>query len=290
MYSILAATILTAILGTSRIEFVAVTPETIDGLPMSNAQCLAVNPRNEEFLVADALNDRILVFDTTGLPVFDFPLGDNRHNPFGIAVDTSDEIIVGAMDSPVLWVYDYSGNFIDNIDLPDSVFPGRLLALPGGDLLVINRAGRGALRIDHSGNIVSKYDVSQEECRPSGISLDEKGNIVLVSSAGPVLTAFDHNGKALFSFGEHGREQKDFSHPTTAAIDNNGNFWIVDSFRHELKLYDSDHNFKDVFGQRGTNKGEFYFPADIKITSRGKMGILDKGSGRLQIFRLNYDK
>jgi hypothetical protein len=194
------------------------------------------------------------------------------------------------MDSPVLWIYDYSGAFVDNIELPDSVYPGRLIAIPGGNLLVINRSGWGALQIDHSGNIISKYEVSQEECKPSGICLDAKGNIILISSAGPVITAFDHYGKAIFSFGEHGREPKDFSRPTAAAIDDYGNYWIVDSFRHELKLFDSDHNFKEVFGQRGTNKGEFYFPADIKITSSGKMGILDKGSGRLQIFRLNYDK
>jgi DNA-binding beta-propeller fold protein YncE len=290
MYLTLSMLVITAIVGSTGIEFVAVTPEVINGLSMNNAQCLAVNPHNEEFLVADALNDRILVFDTTGLPVFDFPLGENRHNPFGIAINSSDEIIVGAMDSPVLWIYDYSGDFIDNIELPDSVFPGRLLVAPGGNILIINRAGRGILRLDRSGNVIAQYDVSEEECKPSGLCLDNGGNLILVSSAGRVLTVFGISGKILYSFGEHGREPKDFSHPSTAAFDNLGDLWVVDSFRHELKHFDSDHKFTDIFGQRGTNMGEFYFPADIKITASGKMGILDKGSGRLQIFQINDDK
>ena len=288
MIATLTAITLMALVATSRVEYTALTSETIDGVPMSNPQGLAVNLRTEEFLVADALNDRILIFDTTGALVFDFTLGDDRHNPLGIAVNAAEEIIVGAMDRSELWVYDYSGEYLNTIDLPLGVLPGRLLIDSTGAILVINRAGHEVLRLDAGGAVVAKYESPEEICKPSGICFDNRGDLFLVSTAGAAVTAFDLSGKKYFSLGVHGSKPENFSHPTSAAVDDAGELWVVDSFRHELKHFDSNHKFMGVVGGRGTSAGDFFFPIDIKITPGGKMGVLEKGSGRLQIFRIGY--
>jgi hypothetical protein len=290
MMSMALAAVLSGIVSAGNVEFVGVTPEIINGLPMSSPQGLAVNPKGDEFLVADALNDRILVFDSTGAAVFDFSLGEDRHTPFGIAVDSSEEIIVGAMDLPVLWIYDYSGLFVEELPLPDGVLPGRMDVGQGNNIYMVNRAGKEILYLARDGRVLAKYESPEQECKPSGLCLAVDNKVLLISSAGNAVNIFDQSGKLDESFGEHGRRPEDFSFPAAAAIDNRGGFWVADSFRHEIKHFDSKFKYIGIFGQRGTEKGEFYFPVDIKITSEGKMAVLDKGSGRLQIFRINYDK
>jgi hypothetical protein len=290
MLSIALAALLSSVVAAGNVEFIGVTPANINGLPMNSPQGLAVNPRSDEFLVTDVLNDRILIFDSTGAQVFDFPLGENRHTPFGIAVDSSEEIIVGAMDLPILWIYDYSGQFIEQIALPDSVLPGRIVVGHDNTFFLVNRAGKEILFMNRAGRVISRYQSLDKDCKPSGVCVDNNGDLIFVSSAGNAINIFYQSGKIRESFGKHGNKPEDFSFPTAAAVDDHGELWIVDSFRHELKHFDSKNRFLEIFGKRGTDAGEFYFPVDIKITSDGKMGVLDKGSGRLQIFRINYGK
>jgi DNA-binding beta-propeller fold protein YncE len=262
----------------------------IDGRDLNNPQCMAANPAQEEFLVADALNDRIVIFDTLGTMLHLFPLGGHRRNPFGIAVNKKDEILVGAMDRPELWLFDYSGEYLRSIELPDSVLPGRLHFLSDDTILVVDRAGTGVLLIDDAGNALGSLVSDIPGCKPSAVFFDKDGNRAIVSYGGAAITGFDSDGKIIYSRGEHGRRPEDFSHPTAAVVDNAGWLWIIDSFRHHIKRFDPEGNFVDIFGQRGVSPGEFYFPVDIAMTSSGKLAVLNKGSGRLQIFKLSYDE
>jgi len=275
---------------TPRVEFVASAGKNVDGRNLNNPQCLAINPKHEEFLVADALNDRIVIFDTLGMVSHIFPLGDGRRTPFGVAVNSLDEIVVGAMDSPELWLFDYSGEYLETIPLPDSVLPGRLLCAANDDILIVDRAGKGILRVDKSGNALASISSNDTLCKPSAVFYDKDGNIAMISYGGKVITGFDSSGKALYSIKEHGRRPEDFSHPTAAIVDNFGWLWVIDSFRHHIKRFDPSGKFIDLFGQRGNASGEFYFPVDIKITPSWKIAVLEKGSGRLQIFKLSYVK
>ncbi|OGC90957.1 MAG: hypothetical protein A2W25_07695 [candidate division Zixibacteria bacterium RBG_16_53_22] len=270
------------------VEFVASVGKNIDGLDLNNPQCLAVNPVQEEFLVADALNDRVVIFDTLGQVVHAFPLGSGRRNPFGIAVNSQGQILVGAMDAPELWLFDYSGVFLESFALPDSVLPGRLLFHDNGEILMVDRSGKGIMRLDSAGNVLGSIVTTDPRCKPSSVFIDGSHHLAMISSGGKVMTGFDQNGQVLYSIGDHGRRPEDFSYPTATLVDSIGWLWVIDSFRHHVKRFDSKGNFVDIFGQRGVNPGEFYFPTDIKLTPSGKLAILDKGIGRLQIFRLTY--
>jgi DNA-binding beta-propeller fold protein YncE len=150
--------------------------------------------------------------------------------------------------------------------------------------------GKEVLVVDHSGNLLSKFESNESPCKPSGICYNNDGYLLMISNSGSALTSFDPANKLRNRFGEHGRRPEDFSFPTTAAVDSIGGLWVVDSFRHELKHFDSKRKFVGIFGRRGGGQGEFFFPVDIKITPDGKMGVLEKGSGRLQVFKINYGK
>ncbi len=291
MFSGIAAILILASVMAPKVEVIGVSEELINGLPLSGPQCLAVNPSREEFLVADGLNNRVVIFDTLGRAVFDFPLGEDRANPFGIAVDSQEEIFVGAMDSPEIWSFDYDGRYLSTFYLPDGVFPGRMMAGPGDDLFVVDRAGAGIFGLSKTtGESRESFASQASPAKPSGLCLDSAGNMLLVSLEGTAVTAFEPAGKSQYTIGEHGRRPEDFSHPTSAIIDYDGNLWIIDSFRHHIKRFDKNHKFVDIVGVRGTGMGEFYFPVDLKLTPSSKLGVLEKGAGRLQIFRVGDDK
>jgi DNA-binding beta-propeller fold protein YncE len=272
-----------------KVEFLSVADQTIGGLALGNPQCLAINSNREEFLVADAANDRVVIFDSTGTVAFSFALGDGRHNPFGIVVNGREEIIVGAMDISELWIYDYTGEYQNTIALPNDVYPGRLVCDAEDRIIIANRAGNDIVILDSDGSVAMRF-IATGPCKPSGIAFDKDGNLTLVSSEGTVMTGFNHDGKIIFSTGEHGRKLEDFSHPAGLAVDDAGGIWVVDTFRHHIKRFGADRKFVDIFGTRGGGNGEFYFPADIKISPKGRLAVLEKGSGRIQIFKLDYAK
>lgn len=291
--SILLSMLLSGILTTlqpPRVVSLATTGENVNGLPLSNPQGLAVNAYGNEFIVADALNDRVVIFDTAGAVIHTFGLGGNRHNPFGIAVNSSHEIIVSSMDRNELWIFDYDGDFVRGLTLPDDVMPGRM-AIDNEDIIyLVDRAGHGILIIEKSGEITGRIESPSADSKPSGVCLDMPGDILLISSTGKAVEKFTSDGRMSQTFGEHGNKREDFAHPSSAEVDTSGLIWIVDSFRHQIKRFDSKGNFVDDFGRRGTGIGELYFPVDLKITRYGILGVLEKGSGRLQLFRLEYEK
>jgi hypothetical protein len=273
----------------SEMALIAAVGNNINGLALNNPQCLAVNPRKEEFIVADALNDRIIIIDTSGTIVFAFPTGENRHSPFGVAVDSSGEIIVSPMDRSELWIFDFNGQFIDSISLENHALPGRLL-ISHDKIFLVDRRADAILAIDRSGRLLKSYKPSDPNCKLTGLELTHDDGIIAISCEGTPVTAFNNQGDLLYKFGAHGGLPNEFSHPTTAFEDNKGRLWVVDSFRHQVKRFDARHKFIDSVGDLGIKEGELFFPVDIKMTREGKLGILEKGSGRLQIFRLKNDK
>jgi streptogramin lyase len=270
----------------SDIHWLAVSSNNINGLPLSNPQGLAVNPRKEEFIVADALNDRIVIFDTTGTATFVFSTGENRHNPLGVAVNSADEIIVSSMDSPELWIYDNTGQYVEVLMLPEGVLPGRLDIDAQDNIYVVDRAGCATIRLSPDGEIIMKYSLNNEKCQAAGVVIGNLNTPSLVSTGGDVLISFDMKGNIISQNGQHGRKPNEFSHPTSGTVDGQNRFWIVDSFKHEIKRFDQKFHLIDSFGIYGTAPGEFFYPVDIKITPKGKLGILEKGANRLQIFRI----
>jgi tripartite motif-containing protein 71 len=271
------------------VSYLATSTTEVNGLPMSNCQSLAINKR-AEFVVADALNDRVVYFDTLGNYRFDFKLTEGQHNPFGIAVNSADEIILSAMDSPALWVYDGDGRFLEQITLPENVLPGRLEIDSLDNIYVVNRAGDGIVKLDKAGNLLSSYETQHKPVKPLGLCFEPDGGLTMISFEGSAVIGFGSPGKVKYFRGEHGRRPEDFSHPTAALFDSHNILWVIDSFRHQIKRFDSEGKFIDNFGERGTGPGNFYFPVDLKMTSSGILGILDKGSGRLQLFRVEYEK
>lgn len=273
-----------------RVEFRAQSPNNVNGLALANPQGLAVNDRTAEFLVADALNDRVIIFDTNGVADFVFTLSEGQHNPFGIAVNSQDEIFISPMDAPSIWVYDYGGRYLNSIELPPDIMPGRMIFDKSDNLYVVNRAGRDIIQLDSRGEIVKRFASPDSACKPSGVCFDGAGHLLLVSFGDMAVTAFNQDGTVAYRLGKHGRMLEDFSHPTSAAVDLESRLWVIDSFRHHIKRFDANRKFIDIFGERGTHEGELYFPVDVKMTSGNKLGILDKGSGRLQIFGIVYDQ
>jgi len=278
-----------SIFSAPEISYLGSSPALINGLALANCQSLAINHRSE-FVVADALNDRVVFFDTLGNYLYDFKLGDDQHNPFGIAVNSADEIILSAMDSPELWIYDGDGRYLDKLALPDSVLPGRVEIDSVDNIFIVNRAGTGILKLDKTGTVLDRYETHSKPIKPSGLCFKQNGDLLMISIEGSAIVGFGQPGQVKYYHGEHGRRPEDFSHPTAALVDSHGILWVIDSFRHHIKRFDRDGKFIDFIGERGLNAGNFYFPVDLKMTDSGILGVLEKGSGRLQLFRVNYAK
>ena len=120
----------------------------------------------------------------------------------------------------------------------------------------------------------------------TNVTLDNKGNIYLLSEIEGRVYIYDQNRKFVSKFGEKGGSTGKLSRPRALAIDSlNGNLFVVDYMRHVITIYTSDGSYYHEFGGLGWKPGWFQHPNDIAVDSKGRLFVADFFNNRVQIFK-----
>jgi hypothetical protein len=72
----------------------------------------------------------------------------------------------------------------------------------------------------------AKAFFEKAECFPTGIAVDETGNLFISDICS--VKKFDNKGNFLFQIGEKGKEPGQFDWANDVAVDKNGNVWVMD--------------------------------------------------------------
>lgn len=88
----------------------------------------------------------------------------------------------------------------------------------------------------------------------------------------------------VLQFGEKGKGEGQFNHPSYLALDEEGNIYITDTANNRVEVFDSSGNFLKAFGKKGSKESEFKEPAGIIVTKEGKILVADRGNNRIQVF------
>jgi sugar lactone lactonase YvrE len=122
---------------------------------------------------------------------------------------------------------------------------------------------------------------------PTGIALDNSGNIYVTDSSNNRIQKFNSNGNFLSKFGASGSGDGNFSFPYGITVDSNGNIYVVDTDNNRIQKFDSNGNFLSKFGAGGGGDGNFSFASGIALDSGGNIYVADNGNNRIQKFNSN---
>ncbi len=220
-------------------------------------QGIAIDPKNNNVVVADGGNDRLSIFDQSGN--FIKTIGSKGSGP-------------GQFKEPAAVTYSpINGNLYVG-----DVFNNRV------DVL------------DPQGNFLSSFGSfgGQRPDRffygPGGATFDKAGNFYIADFSNDNIQVYDQNNTLIKNIGTNGTGDGQFNGPAGVAISKNtGNIYVTDQYNNRIQVLDKDGKFIRAFGGPGTGVGQFAQPIGIEVDENENIYVADSINSRVQVFDQN---
>ncbi len=261
-----------------------------------------------ELFVADAGNNRVLVFDRLLSPRYSFPhfvpeYGTGRlvkGEPRDLVVNSRGEILLIDNHADFIDVLDFRGTPLERIHLDrlqgdtSLTIRPQTIALGPDDHLYVGTAGDivGVFVLDADFRLVRVIGQSSADVKPfqtiMAVAVYDSTLYVTDLYAEPAVKLFTLDGRYLAGFAKHDVDRADLSFPSGIALmtDETGRktIWITDGLRQTVKVYQHDGAFLAFVGGFGVKPGEFRYPADIVASGDSLFYVLERTGGRISRF------
>jgi len=204
---------------------------------------------------------------------FKWGTADGRSTwPFGVAVDSQENVYLSDEWENTISVFDSNGNFLRKWGKTGS---------GDGELL-----------------------------RPAGLVCEKNGNIIVVDSGNNRLQVFSPDGKFLAKCGKSGTGDGEFNQPWGITVDNDGNIWVADWKNHRVQKLSPQGKFLMKIGEYGAlpapqdaygvtylgpyistsgtpgyvKAGLLNHPTDVAVDTDGDIYVADWGNHRVCVF------
>ncbi|MFQ6003779.1 MAG: NHL repeat-containing protein, partial [Candidatus Zixiibacteriota bacterium] len=231
------------------VEFVYGVGGYSDSQPFSNPQGIFCDRWSGEIYVCDSGNHQVVVFDSTGFPLYRFNhwlrrnKGDERilGEPRNLVVNKAGDIFLIDNLAEFVDILDQRGNSVDKLilqDIPEfenvKIRP-EFLAIDNQDNLYVATTGerRRILIFDRDLNLIHHFGKKGEDKGElktlTGLWVDDEGKIYVTDAdALFCVQVFSPEGEFLFGFGGHDIKKEDFSLPSGVTTTADGKIWVVD--------------------------------------------------------------
>ncbi len=116
---------------------------------------------------------------------------------------------------------------------------------------------------------------------PTGIAVDESGNVLVADTNNGRIEKFSPTGTFLSTIGTKGSGQGQFAQPNGIAIDRVGNIYVADAGNHRVLTLKPDGTF--IAEWKGPELG-FYGPRRVAIGPDDSIYVVDQGRTRIAKF------
>jgi DNA-binding beta-propeller fold protein YncE len=122
--------------------------------------------------------------------------------------------------------------------------------------------------------------------RPSGLSIDRDGNLLVSDSHYHCLRIYDAQGQELRQIGgEAGTGPGQLGYVSDAVQDRDGNFYVAEfGENHRISKFDADGHFLTSWGEPGTEPGQFSRVRALALGADGLLYCADADNHRIQVF------
>jgi tripartite motif-containing protein 71 len=242
--------------------------------------------------VADTNNNRIQKFSSNGTYLLQWGSrgsGPGQFlNPTSMALDSAGNIYVVDSGNNRIEVFTNQGTYVTTFG-------------EAGAAVAIDRTGNVYLTVNSSiqkftsgGIYLSQYGGGQgtgndQFMDPTGIAIDNLGNVFVVDYVNNCVEKFDNNGTYLTqwggSVGSDSRGNGQLFLPTGIAVDNSGNVFVADTDNQRIQMFSNEGTYITQFGDDG-GTAQLYAPRDVAIDNQGNAYVADSGNNRIVEFSL----
>lgn len=162
----------------------------------------------------------------------------------------------------------------------------RALALAGDHIYIADTDAHRVVVLDQSGKTVltwgSKGDQNGQFKGPSGIAVDEQGNVYVVDGGNGRIQIFDGKGMFLRGFGAKGSGPKQFSDPRGISV-SQGLLYVADAGNSRVQVLTTGGIFLGQITVT-TKKDEMKTPVDVAVDMQNRIYVLDSDMNKVRVF------
>lgn len=203
------------------------------------------------------------------------------YNPWGVAVNASNEIYVTDMNNNEVKVFDENGEFIRSFGKSLLHAPNGICSDDSGRIYVADRCNNRILLFNAKGEflkeVVEENKPDHQLKEPCGISLDPQGNIIVCNSGDRSVQLFSLDGDLLLTF------DSGLGLPFGCLYHKN-RIYVSDFTSHCIKVFNNNGSLLFKFGKQGFGDGEFQKPTGLALDKAGNLLICDDYNHRVQVF------
>ncbi|ENN81214.1 hypothetical protein HUJ04_009171 [Dendroctonus ponderosae] len=193
--------------------------------------------------------------------------------PSGVAVNAQNDIIVADTNNHRIQIFDKEGRFkfhFGECGKRDSqlLYPNRVAVVrTSGDIIVTERSPTHQIQIyNQYGQFVRKFGANILQ-HPRGVTVDNKGRIVVVECKVMRVIIFDQAGAVLQKFGC----SKHLEFPNGVVVNDKQEIFISDNRAHCVKVF----SYEGVYLRQIGGEGITNYPIGVGINANGEILIAD---------------
>ncbi|KAL0273274.1 UNVERIFIED_CONTAM: hypothetical protein PYX00_005984 [Menopon gallinae] len=193
--------------------------------------------------------------------------------PSGVAVNAQNDIIVADTNNHRIQIFDKEGRFkfqFGECGKRDGqlLYPNRVAVVrTSGDIIVTERSPTHQIQIyNQYGQFVRKFGANILQ-HPRGVTVDNKGRIVVVECKVMRVIIFDQSGNVLKKFGC----SKYLEFPNGVVVNDKKEIFISDNRAHCVKVFSYDGVYQMQIGGEGITN----YPIGVGINAAGEILIAD---------------
>ncbi|KAK6172582.1 brain tumor protein [Patella vulgata] len=193
--------------------------------------------------------------------------------PSGVAVNAQNDIIVADTNNHRIQIFDKEGRFkfqFGECGKRDGqlLYPNRVSVVKAsGDIIVTERSPTHQIQIyNQYGQFVRKFGANVLQ-HPRGVTVDNKGRIIIVECKVMRVIIFDQYGNVLNKFGC----SKHLQFPNSVVVNDKEEIFISDNRAHCVKVF----NYQGLYLRQIGGEGITNYPIGVGINSAGEVLVAD---------------
>jgi sugar lactone lactonase YvrE len=190
---------------------------------------------------------------TTGNNVFEGAQGKDNGQfnfPRGLTVDSAGNIYVADTNNDRLQKFSPAGAFLSVMGRRGSgpgqfLEPGGIAVDAGGNIYVSDVSNHRVQKLKADGTFLAEWKgPDQGFVAPRDIAIDADNSVYVVDQGRSQIIRLDPNGKALAVWGAPGKDDGQFSGPTSVVVDGKNNrVYVADPSNKRIQVFDANGKF-----------------------------------------------